>query len=318
MKQFIKDPSSFSKRRIDNMCANDTLDEQFIRKYSLLLNWNILSACQNLSKDILIDFASQIEWLYYFQHHDISEEFIREFIDIISWKNLCTSNCELSYNFIREYSDKIDWTTFSRWKKLEPHFMEEVKDKCIFSLSLFHQRYSEEFINKHLNKFINDYLDKHYVWTVIPQTQRVSEQFIEKWKDKINWEEVCRYQKLSSKFLDEHTKYLIWEIVEYNQDLEEWFIEEHIDKLNFDKLLTRQNLSQKFMEKYSNRINWLESLHFYWDSSTNYTYTKGKNTNLTKKFVIKMLKQQYNREKISNYNKSRIEEIIKYLRKNNK
>lgn len=318
MRQFIKDPSSFSKRRIDNLCAFDKLDDDFIRKYSGILNWSILSSTQELSKNILQEFSQNINWLYYFQFHEATEDFIREFKDEIKWNDLCVSCSALSENFLREFTDRIEWLTYSRWKKASPKFMEEIKDNKSFkfSLSLFHQKYPEEFIRKHIDSFTKDYLDTNYVWTVIPQTQTLSEAFIHEHKDEIRWDEVCRYQKLSIPFMDEHAKYLNWEIVVYNQTLSEDFIEKYWEKMNrcdIRNVIINQSVSQDFMRKHADDIIWINDINFYWDGGK-VTFSKGVNKNLTKKFVIEMLKRESEREGIGNFTKMKIKEKIQHLR----
>jgi hypothetical protein len=51
------------------------------------------------------------DWFKISRSGKLSEEFIREFKDIINWGNLCV-NQVLSDDFLIEFQDNINWTTY--------------------------------------------------------------------------------------------------------------------------------------------------------------------------------------------------------------
>jgi hypothetical protein len=106
---------------------------------------------------------------------------------------------------------------------------------------------SEAFIEKHSDK-IN--------WRCIWMYQNLSESFIEKHSDKVNWYNVSRCQKLSEEFIEKHLDNLDWEWVSIYQKLSEEFIEKHSDKLNWEYISRCQKLSEEFIEKHSDKLYW--------------------------------------------------------------
>ena len=317
MRQFIKDPQSFTQRRIDNMCNEDVLDEEFIRKYHRFLNWKVISATQHFSKKLIEDFAAWIDWYYYFtyKYEEITDDFIREFVDYLNWSEIIKTEYKFSKDILREFQDRVDWHTYARWRAIPINFMVEMKDRIPFTNCLLHQQFSEEFIEKYIQKFTNTNYYNHYGWMMIPRTQTLSEQFIDKWKNHINWEEVCEKQKLSIQFMRDHANYLVWGKVMAYQKLDEQFILDYGDKITKKNVIIFQNLSQDFMRKhFSDTVDWIGCILYYWRRSY-LTYEK-KNEGLTKEFIIEMLEHQYNLPTTLPFSKMKIKEMIEHLNKN--
>ena len=69
-------------------------------------------------------------------------------------------------------------------------------------------------------------------WRAISECQQLSEQFIEKYKDKVNWYDISRYQKLPEPFIEKHKDKVDWCEISWCQQLSEQFIEKYKDKVN--------------------------------------------------------------------------------------
>ena len=316
MRQFVKDPDSFSKKRIDNMCTEDVLDEQFIRKYADYLNWRIISSTQDFSNEMVQDFYDRIDWYYFFQHSwkKINEDWIREFADIIDWTQVCKADYKFSKQFLREFKDKIEWDTYARWQGIDQNMMVEMKNYVDFSDCLLHEKFDEEFLERYLAGFVGKNWDYHYGWIMIARTQKLSEKFIDKWKKEINWLEVCENQTLSTQFMRDHVQYLDWETICVFQKLNEDFIKDHLDHFKKDDLVVRQNLSQDFIREYlADNVDWIGDLIYYWNLDL-LTYKKV-NNGLTVSFIIEMLERQYKRKNLIPFSKNKIKELIPLLRK---
>ena len=70
-------------------------------------------------------------------------------------------------------------------------------------------------------------------WYNISGYQKLSEAFIEKYKDKVDWSGISRYQKLSMHFI---TKYK--------------------DKVDWSGISCYRKLSEAFIEKYQDTVDW--------------------------------------------------------------
>ena len=109
------------------------------------------------------------------------------------------------------------------------------------------QKLSEEFIEKY-----SDRVD----WNYMSRYQKLSEEFIEKYSDRVNWDYISAYQKLSENFIEEHVDEVDWHYISKCQKLSEEFIEKYSDRVIWDYMSSYQKLSEEFIEKYSDRVIW--------------------------------------------------------------
>jgi hypothetical protein len=83
----------------------------------------------------------------------------------------------------------------------------------------------------------------------------LSEEFMEKNSDNLDWFDISRYQKLSEEFIERHSDKLNWFDISICQKLSEEFIEKYSDKVDWDWISTYQKLSKEFMEKFSDKFS---------------------------------------------------------------
>jgi len=83
----------------------------------------------------------------------------------------------------------------------------------------------------------------------------LSERFIEKHEDRVNWNWISTYQRLSEEFIEKHKDRVNWNCISQYQKLSEEFIEKHEDRVNWNWISRCQKLSKKFIEKYEDRID---------------------------------------------------------------
>lgn len=97
---------------------------------------------------------------------------------------------------------------------------------------------SEKYIEENIDKIDFNYMELDYV----------SEEFLIKYEDKVNWVKVYQRNKLSSILIDKHikNKFYIDNLSYYRgQYLSYW-----------DKISKYQILSETFIETYKDRLNW--------------------------------------------------------------
>ena len=128
-------------------------------------------------------------------------------------------------------------------------FFEENKDnfKADLDYISIHQKLSEEFIDKYKDKV---------KWHYISAYQTLSEEFIEKHYDKVNWNIISRYQTLSEDFIDKYNDKVDWDFISRYKKLSEEFIEKHNDKVKWECISEHQTLSEEFIEKHYDKVNW--------------------------------------------------------------
>ena len=106
---------------------------------------------------------------------------------------------------------------------------------------------TESFIEKHHDK-VN--------WSDIFRFQKLSESFIEKYQDKVFWYSISKYQKLSESFIEKYEDKVNWYNNSKYQKLSESFIEKYEDKVNWYGIFKYQKLSESFIEKHKDKVKW--------------------------------------------------------------
>ena len=105
---------------------------------------------------------------------------------------------------------------------------------------------SEDFIEKNKNE-----VDWHY----ISMYRKLSEEFIEKYQDKVDWYYISIYQKLSEEFMEKYQDKVDWTYISKYQKLSEDFIEKYQDSLDWTYILMYQKLSEEFIERNLHDLN---------------------------------------------------------------
>lgn len=125
---------------------------------------------------------------------------------------------------------------------------------------------SEEFIDKEADK-----LD----WQCISSCQKLSEKMIIKHIDKVNWIGISIYQELSEPFIKKYINYLNFDNIQSHQKLSETFINEHKNMIDLSIICARQNISEKFIIDNLKGIN-----------QNNLWQTIAENQQLSESFII--------------------------------
>ena len=105
---------------------------------------------------------------------------------------------------------------------------------------------SEGFIEKHADK-----VD----WYWISEYQKLSEEIIERHADEVDWDWISEYQKLSEKFIERYADEIDWKYISMYQKLSEEFIEKHADEVDWYWISACQKLSEEFIERYADVLN---------------------------------------------------------------
>ena len=109
---------------------------------------------------------------------------------------------------------------------------------------------------------VNEYLGANYrgiiakkQWGDISKYQKLSEDFIREFQDKVEWNWISGYQKLSESFIHEFQGKVNWIWISGYQKLSEAFIREFQDKVDWYWISIHQKLSNEFIEDFKNRLD---------------------------------------------------------------
>ena len=93
-------------------------------------------------------------------------------------------------------------------------------------------------------------------WSYISESQKLSEEFIERFADKVEWYYISSYQKLSEEFIEKFADKVDWYYISFYQKLSEDFIEKFADKVDWYNISSYQKLSEEFIEKFADKVDW--------------------------------------------------------------
>ena len=106
-------------------------------------------------------------------------------------------------------------------------------------------------------KFFDENIDNFEVdWDSISEYQKLSEEFIEKYGDKLDWDCISKYQKLSEEFIDKYSNKVYWGYISIFQKLSEELIDKYSNKLNWFCISKYQKLSEELIKKHKDKVDW--------------------------------------------------------------
>lgn len=169
---------SYEYRMVKQFCTfnsffNEQLAEKYIKKYPNLKEAIIGGFVDNYSgKTVSEDFTNKyydeistfLGQAYYFSNQNFSEGFIRKFADKIKFVSALVSSKNLSNEFFDDFEEKID----------------NIPSMSFYEI-LGNTTLSEYFLSKFAHKFDN------YCWQRISKTFQLSENFIIKFADKLDF-----------------------------------------------------------------------------------------------------------------------------------
>jgi len=97
-------------------------------------------------------------------------------------------------------------------------------------------------------EFLRHYIENRYIagpnwWPV--HSQKLSEQFIRDFRDKLDWLWICIHQNLTESFMREMKDYVRWNTAAEYQKMSSDFILEFVDRLNYYCLVKNKHKDMK-------------------------------------------------------------------------
>ena len=189
------------------------LSEAFIKKFSGSVRWYSIARYQKLSESFIREFKDKVNWHIISKYQELSETFIRDFQDMVDWYMVSTYQ-KLSETFIREFKGMVNWYSVTERQKLSEKFLEELVD--------FEE--IRELENREKNNRDEQYIS--LIWRNISRHQKLSIDFIRRFKDKLYWYYISINQKLSENFIREFRDRVYWSCIPKYQKLTPEFIKE--------------------------------------------------------------------------------------------
>lgn len=269
--------------RYDNnwrlMAEKEELPSSFIIQYWDKINWDIISRKQDLSDDILKKLPDKVDWKLVSRYHNLTDDFLTRYADKLSWKII--SSRPLTEEDICKYRYRVDWSVISRTQKLSENFICKFKEYIDVYGIIRYQSLSEDFIRSNLDmlyphitplfrfqKMTEDFMmeildtsgitDKtkiKYVLTCICEVHNVSERFIRKYVNYMDWKCISASKNISDDFIREFQDNIDWKILSRYGKLSERLIREFKDKVYWWYIYEYQELSKEFKNEFKDRVS---------------------------------------------------------------
>ena len=97
-------------------------------------------------------------------------------------------------------------------------------------------------------------------WDVVSKYQKLSEDFIREFQDKVDWDSISTDQKLSEDFIREFKDKIDWDYISSCQKLSEDFIREFADRVDWYYISNYQKLSEELIREFKDELNWTAKL----------------------------------------------------------
>lgn len=194
-------------------------------KYYLYYNTVYNKIMWSTTKDFILtdEYINSRENDWEIEDFDLNQKELQD--DIVNYVN---KEFDKDYTYFTE----IEWTSIYESGNLTEDFIEKtmcfLNEEYKWSLILGFNKVSEEFICKHMDDM--GFAEKG--WSYISVHQHLSENFLKKYQDKLDWWLICRYQDISTDFMLEVFNKIKWsEIIKRKCVPFQWFCE-HLNMFN--------------------------------------------------------------------------------------
>lgn len=107
----------------------------------------------------------------------LNDKIIMKFDKYLNW-DLLSKNYDFNVKLLRMYFDRVNWF-----------------------ILLARHKYSESVLIEFSSQFSPE------CWSILSETQILSESFIHRFADKVDWTNIALYQCVSGKFLNDHASF---------------------------------------------------------------------------------------------------------------
>jgi len=199
-----------------------------------------------------IENSTDTKWGLLIKNKYLSENFLNKYFD--SLKMVIHHYEYLSEEFMLNHKEELNWNLISKHQMLSKEFIinnrDVITNKCI--KNIIDNRNSDGDI---VDIYIND--GKRFELVYIIEYGKLGEEFIEKYKDEVDWFYVSKNEVLSNEFIEKYKDKLDLNSVVQKSNMSEELILKNIDKIALNiksnilpkYLFSKKGLSEEFIKK---------------------------------------------------------------------
>lgn len=229
--------ANFDKSCWKLICQTTALSEAFMLEFARHMDWVEISEHQRLSESFIRTKREQLNWAQVSLNQPMSEGFLREFQEVVDWGYLSISSKQtLSEPFIEEFGDKLSWKSISWSQKFSEEFIRKHQDKIDWSNLFTYREFPEAFIREFVPRY------DWNVWYAISGRQSLSNAFINEFAESINWHNLSMNHSLTDEQLRLYKDKLVWSsLIIFGRSLSEDLLREFQDYISQSPQMTKHN-----------------------------------------------------------------------------
>jgi len=218
--------------------------------------WDKISENINLTSEIINEYPDKINWSlirchYNFEYNFIESNLLKFDFDVL------VKNCLLDENLILK-----GWNNYFKLHLINNQLLtdsiidlllKDIQDEFIFGRIIANQNLNNYYLEEIISKLGENQISNDF-WDEISKNY-LSEDFIIKYDDKLNWKLLSRYQDFTVEFLKEYIDRIDWEEISVHQKLNEDFIIDNKSNLNWQSISSIQKITPRIVELCLEKIN---------------------------------------------------------------
>lgn len=214
--------------------SEKNLNKDFVLKYKEYLDMKMVSRYSHFSTEDFksIELVKAIDWNIHILYQDPDPEVVWNNSRLVDWRRLSYSPLVTEY-IMDQYGSFLDWNLITARHRFSEETLLKFAKNIDWEQACISQNLSCEFIDKYYIKL------RLYLYE-IAKYQKLSEDFMRKHKNDLDWDLISEYQNLSESFIEEMSDYVNWTWISEKQKLSKEFIVRNSDKLNIVRLLQRK------------------------------------------------------------------------------
>lgn len=206
-----------------------------------------------------------IDWKWLVYNPNVSESFYEKYMPENYWCLLKHAKF-ITSDFIEKHMDKMNWFSNINFEsKVDAiasvvyGFREYIYGMCfgkVISNIAANAKLSVEFIEKYKDK-----LD----WVALSANPHLTVEFWQKYYEKIDWKNLCKNFNIPESFYHGHESELNWSYISQHPKISEEFYRKHKDRVDWKMLVRNPNVPKSFHEEHKDLTDMedLQYLEFY-------------------------------------------------------
>lgn len=172
------------------------------------LNWDDISR-KDLSINFMTKYKDNLNWSIICYKNDIPNYYYKHFVDKLDWKEICKRQ-QLTSSFIKKYEKYMNWDLVATRGYINDDIFTEFFEELYCSM-----KFNKIFINSNTTISANiisqyEYYYDNDIWNSISIYKNLDDEFINKYKDKLNWKLLSNSFKFTETQIIKYKKYIKW------------------------------------------------------------------------------------------------------------